>query len=295
MRVRRALFSAYRKEGLLPLAEAVRRYGGRLIFASTVWVYMLADREDVTEDTPLLVQNVNHPYTASKVAAVAIILRMATLGTDALFLVQALVVLSICSMTLGNLAAIVQRDLKRLLAYSSISHAGYVLIGVLSMSANGFASAIFYALAYLVMNLSCFLVVVKVASDGSDLKIAQLAGLHRRSPLLALVLMLAVFGLPGIPPTVGFTGKFLVFVAAVEQGYLWLVIVAMVNATISLYYYIMVVKAAYLTEPESPPAQLAVSGATRVLAGVLVTVMVAAGVFPNPILEVARAAARSLM
>nr|MCU0584769.1 NADH-quinone oxidoreductase subunit N [Desulfobacterales bacterium] len=119
--------------------------------------------------------------------------------------------------------------------------------------------------------------------------------LHRRSPLLAMVLMLAAFGLAGIPPTVGFTGKFLVFVAAVEQGYLWLVIVAMVNATISLYYYIMVVKAAYLTEPESPPARLAVSGATRVLAGVLVTVMVAAGVFPDPILEVARAAARSLM
>ncbi|MCU0539543.1 MAG: NADH-quinone oxidoreductase subunit N [Desulfobacterales bacterium] len=233
--------------------------------------------------------------TASKVAAVAIILRLAALGSDALFLVQTLIVLSICSMTLGNLAAIVQRDLKRLLAYSSISHAGYVLIGILSMSANGFASAIFYALAYLVMNLSCFLVVVKVAADGSDLKIAQLAGLHRRSPLLAMVLMLAAFGLAGIPPTVGFTGKFLVFVAAVEQGYLWLVIVAMVNATISLYYYIMVVKAAYLTEPESPPARLAVSGATRVLAGVLVTVMVAAGVFPDPILEVARAAARSLM
>ncbi len=179
--------------------------------------------------------------TASKVAAVAIILRMAALGTDSAFLVQALVVLSICSMTLGNLAAIVQKDLKRLLAYSSISHAGYVLIGVLSMSSNGFASAIFYALAYLVMNLSCFLVVIKVAADGSDLQIAQLAGLHRRSPLLAMVLMLAAFGLAGIPPTVGFTGKFLVFVAAVERGYLWLVIVAMVNATISLYYYIMVV------------------------------------------------------
>jgi NADH-quinone oxidoreductase subunit N len=233
--------------------------------------------------------------TASKVAAVAIILRMAALGTDSAFLVQALVVLSICSMTLGNLAAIVQRDLKRLLAYSSISHAGYVLIGVISMSANGFASVIFYALAYLVMNLSCFLVVVKVASDGSDLKIAQLAGLHRRSPLLAMVLMLAAFGLAGIPPTVGFTAKFLVFVAAVEQGYLWLVLVAMVNATISLYYYIMVVKAAYLTEPESPPARMAVSSATRVLAGALVAVMVAAGVFPNPILEVARVAARSLM
>lgn len=233
--------------------------------------------------------------TASKVAAVAIIMRMVSLGGDSTYLVYTLVALSICSMTLGNLAAIVQKDLKRLLAYSSISHAGYVLIGILSMSATGYASAIFYALAYLVMNLSCFLVVVKVAADGSDLQIAQLAGLHRRSPILAMVLMLSAFGLAGIPPTVGFTGKFLVFAAAVEKGYLWLVIVAMVNATISLYYYIMVVKAAYLAEPEGSPPRLQISGATRVLAGILVTIMVAAGVFPHQILEVARAAARSLM
>ena len=136
--------------------------------------------------------------TASKVAAVAIIMRMASLGGDSTYLVHALVALSICSMTLGNLAAIVQKDLKRLLAYSSISHAGYVLIGILSMSPAGYASAIFYALAYLVMNLSCFLVVVKVAADGSDLQIAQLAGLHRRSPILAMVLMLSAFGLAGI-------------------------------------------------------------------------------------------------
>ena len=233
--------------------------------------------------------------TASKVAAVAIIMRMAALGSESTYLVQALVALSICSMTLGNLAAIVQKDLKRLLAYSSISHAGYVLIGILSMSPTGYASAIFYAFAYLVMNLSCFLVVVKVAADGSDLQIAQLAGLHRRSPILAMVLMLSAFGLAGIPPTVGFTGKFLVFAAAVEKGYLWLVIVAMVNATISLYYYILVVKAAYLAEPEGDPPRLKVSAATRVLAGVLVTIMVVAGIFPHRILEVARAAARSLM
>ena len=233
--------------------------------------------------------------TASKVAAVAIIMRIASLGGDNTYLVHALVALSICSMTLGNLAAIVQKDLKRLLAYSSISHAGYVLIGILSMSPAGYASAIFYALAYLVMNLSFFLVVLKVAADGSDLQIAQLAGLHRRSPILAMVLMLSAFGLAGIPPTVGFTGKFLVFAAAVEKGYLWLVIVAMVNATISLYYYILVVKAAYLDEPEGSPPRLQVSAATRVLAGVLVTIMVAAGIFPHRILEVARAAARSLM
>ena len=234
--------------------------------------------------------------TASKVAAVAIIMRMVALGGgDSTYLVQALMTLSICSMTLGNLVAIIQKDLKRLLAYSSISHAGYVLIGILSMSPAGYASAIFYAMAYLVMNLSFFLVVVKVAADGGDLKIDQLAGLHRRSPMLAMVLMLAAFGLAGIPPTVGFTGKFLVFAAAVEKGYLWLVIVAMANATISLYYYIMVVKAAYLIEPEGNLARLKLSVPTRLLAGVLATIMVAAGIFPHRILEVAQAAARTLM
>ncbi|HYA02753.1 MAG TPA: NADH-quinone oxidoreductase subunit N, partial [Syntrophobacteria bacterium] len=234
--------------------------------------------------------------TASKVAAVAILMRMVALsGGTSIYLVKVLVALSICSMTLGNLVAIVQKDMKRLLAYSSISHAGYVLIGILSMTETGYASAIFYALAYLVMNLSCFLVVIKVAEDGGDLKVAQLAGLHRRSPLLAMVLMLAVFGLAGIPPTIGFTGKFLVFAAAVEKGYLGLVILAMVNATVSLYYYILIVKAAYLLEPDEEQAKLVVSTPTRVLTGILVTVMVVMGVYPHHFLEVARAAARALM
>jgi NADH-quinone oxidoreductase subunit N len=234
--------------------------------------------------------------TASKVAAVAILMRMVALsGGTSIYLVHVLVALSICSMTLGNLVAIVQKDMKRLLAYSSISHAGYVLIGILSMTETGYASAIFYALAYLVMNLSCFLVVIKVAGDGGDLKIAQLAGLHRRSPLLAMVLMLAVFGLAGIPPTIGFTGKFLVFAAAVEKGYLGLVILAMINATISLYYYILIVKAAYLLEPDEEQAKLVVTTPTRVLTGVLVTVMVVMGIYPHYLLEVARAAARVLM
>jgi len=233
--------------------------------------------------------------SASKVAAVAIIMRIVSLvGGNSQYLVDVLVTLSIASMTLGNLVAIVQKDMKRLLAYSSISHAGYVLIGILSMSQIGYASAIFYALAYLVMNLCCFLVVVKVAQDGSDLKIAQLAGLHRRSPILAMALMLAVFGLAGIPPTIGFTGKFLVFAAAMEKGYFTLVIIAMINATISLYYYIMVVKAAYLLEPDVEQPRLPISFPTKVLTGVLVAAMVVFGIFPHYLLEVARAAARML-
>jgi len=234
--------------------------------------------------------------TASKVAAVAILIRMVALSSgNSGYLVHVLVTLSIASMTLGNLVAIVQKDMKRLLAYSSISHAGYVLIGILSMNQSGYAGAIFYAVAYLVMQFTCFLVVVKVAHDGSDLKIAQLAGLHRRSPLLAMALMLGVFSLAGIPPTIGFTGKFLVFAAAMKKGYFTIVLVAMINVVISLYYYILVVRAAYLLEPDETLPRLQLSSPIKILTGALLTVMIAAGVFPHYLLELARAAARVLM
>ena len=234
--------------------------------------------------------------TASKVAAIAILMRLVALsgGGDA-YLVKVLVALSIASMTLGNLVAIRQKDMKRLLAYSTVAHAGYVLIGLLSFSPSGYASTIFYAFAYLVMKFTCFLVLVKVAADGSDLQIAQLAGLHRRSPLLAMALMVGVFGLAGIPPTVGFTGKFLLFTAAIEKGHLALVFIAMINVVISLYYYLLVVKAAYLLEPDEDRPRIRLSAPITLLLWVLVTVIVAAGVFPTYLLGVADAAARALL
>jgi NADH-quinone oxidoreductase subunit N len=234
--------------------------------------------------------------TASKVAAVAILMRMIALSMgSSQYLVHVLVTLSIASMTLGNLVAIVQKDMKRLLAYSSISHAGYVLIGILSMNQSGYAGAIYYAVAYLVMTFTCFLVVVKVAYDGSDLKIGQLAGLHRRSPLLAMALMLGVFSLAGIPPTIGFTGKLLVFVAAMKNGYFTLVLIAMINVVISLYYYILIVRAAYLLEADEHLPRLQLSVPIKMLTGTLLAAMVFLGVFPHYLLEVARAAARTLM
>jgi NADH-quinone oxidoreductase subunit N len=216
-------------------------------------------------------------------------------GGASTYLADALVALAIVSMTMGNLTAIVQQDFKRLLAYSSIAQAGYVLIGILSMTPAGYGGAIFYALALLVMKFTCFLVVIVVASGGGDMAIVDLAGLHRRSPILALALMMAVFSLAGIPPTIGFTGKFLVFSAAIEQGYVSLVLVAMFNVVISLYYYLMVVKAAYLMEPEEAPPPLAVSPVTRGLAFFLVGVTVLAGIYPGPIMVWADAAARVLM
>jgi NADH-quinone oxidoreductase subunit N len=234
--------------------------------------------------------------TASKVAAIAILIRMVGLsGGNSRYLVHILVTLSIISMTVGNLAAIAQKDLKRLLAYSSVAHAGYVLIGILSMNSAGYASAIFYALAVLIMKFTSFLVVVKVGDDGRNVEITRLAGLHRRSPILAMALMFSVFGLAGIPPTIGFTGKLLVFTAAMQRGYFTLVLIAMINVVISLYYYLLIVKAAYLLEPAEQLPRLPISPSLKLLTGLLVAAMIVAGIYPTHLIELARAAAMVLM
>jgi len=234
--------------------------------------------------------------SASKVAAVAIIVRFVAMsGGGSVYLAHGLVALAIITMTVGNLAAIAQRNFNRLMAYSSIAHAGYLLIGILCMDTAGYTSAIFYGLSLMLMKFTCFLVLVKVSTDGRSLQIDQLAGLHRRSPLLAMALMLSLFGLAGIPPTIGFTGKLLVFIAAMQNGYGPLVLIAMINVVISLYYYLLVVKAAYLVEPETEPPPLAVSPAAKLLAAVLVTAMVVIGIYPTLFLALIQEAARLLV
>jgi len=232
--------------------------------------------------------------TASKAAAVALLLRLSALGAGYGYsFTQVLVVLSIVSMTLGNLVAIVQRDFKRMLAYSSIAHAGYVLLGVISMQEAGFASAVYYALAYLVMNFTVFMVLSEVASDGRDLKIAELAGLWRRSPLLSLSLILGIFALAGVPPSIGFTGKLLLFTSAMNQGYFWLVLIGAVNGTVSLYYYLKVIYAAYFVDSDLPPIQL--SWPTKVLNWALCAAILVFGVAPDRIIELARVAVKAVL
>jgi NADH-quinone oxidoreductase subunit N len=232
--------------------------------------------------------------TASKAAALALVLRLAALGAGYGYsFTQVLMVLAIISMTLGNLVAIIQRDFKRMLAYSSIAHAGYVLIGVVGLQEIGFTSAVYYALAYLVMNFTVFMVLSEVASDGRDLKIAELAGLWRRSPLLSMSLILGIFALAGVPPSIGFTGKLLLFTSAMNQGFFWLVLIGAVNGTLSLYYYLKVVYAAYFVESDLPPIEL--SRSSRILNYALCATILVFGVAPNSILELARAAVKSVL
>jgi NADH-quinone oxidoreductase subunit N len=236
--------------------------------------------------------------TASKVAAIALLIRMvAAAGSGAAgnYLAHALVTLAIVSMTVGNLAAIVQQDIKRLLAYSTVAHAGYLLIGIVSMNQIGYGSVMFYAGALLIMKFSAFLVIVKVADDGRNIRIEELAGLHQRSPLLAMALMVSIFSLAGIPPTIGFSAKLFVFVAAMEQGYFTLVLIAMINVLISLYYYLLVLKAAYLLKPDTVQPDLQLSPSLKLLTGALILVMVGLGIYPTFLLEVADAAVRTLL
>ena len=233
--------------------------------------------------------------TVSKVAAVGIIIRfIAPVQTADVLLTKGLVVMAVVSMTVGNLSAIVQHDFKRLMAFSSVAHAGYLLLGILCMSTPGYAAAAFYAGGLLAMKFTCFMVMIKVADDGRNLQIADLAGLHRRSPLLAMALMMALFGLAGIPPTIGFAGKLLIFTAAIQQGYLLLVVIAMVNVVISLYYYLLVLKAAYLDAPPTEQAPLNLSWSSRVLAITMIGVIVIAGFYPTGLIGLVSSAVAAL-
>jgi NADH-quinone oxidoreductase subunit N len=232
--------------------------------------------------------------TATKVTAIAMLVRLISMSNGNTSLAHVLTALAIISMTYGNLVALVQKDFKRLLAYSAIAHAGYSVIGILSMNSTGYAAAIFYAFAYFAMTFTCFLVVVKVASDGRDIAIIQLAGLHRRSPLLAMALMVGVFSLGGIPPTIGFTGKFLVFTAAMQRGYFLLVLIAMINVVVSLYYYIQVLKAAFLLEPDEELPPISLSRPATILTASMVLVIVVGGIFPRYLFQLAGTVVRAL-
>jgi NADH-quinone oxidoreductase subunit N len=166
---------------------------------------------------------------------------------------------AVLSMTVGNLIAIPQKSVKRLLAYSTISQAGYILVGFVGSPAAGTSAVVFYLMVYALTNLAAFTVVIAFSSaTGSDL-LDDYAGLARREPVLALVFAFALLSLAGIPPLGGFVGKIYLFAAAMQRGYLWLVIVAALNSVLSLYYYLMVLKRMYISEPAAPSARMRIA------------------------------------
>ena len=159
-------------------------------------------------------------------------------------------VLSVLTMTVGNLVAIWQSNMKRMLAYSSIAHAGYILMGFVTLTNQGISAMLVYFVAYLLMNLGAFYVVILVANKFHTENIDGYNGLGYRSPYAAFAMTVFLFSLTGIPPTFGFIGKFYLFSSLINAHYIWLAIVGVINSVISLYYYARVVRNMYLIQPE---------------------------------------------
>jgi NADH-quinone oxidoreductase subunit N len=205
------------------------------------------------------------------------------------------IILSVLTMTVGNLVALFQTNMKRFLAFSSIAQAGYVLLGLTHDGALGLSSVIYYLLVYMVSNLAAFGVVILVAAQTGKEDMRDYVGMSRSNPGLSAVMMLAVFSLAGIPPLAGFLGKFYLFAAAAEVRLYWLVFVAVVNATISLYYYLTVLRWMYLVKAEPGQAVIGhvpVPWAGRIGLVIAVAGMVLIGVVPHVIAWTEAAAAR---
>ncbi len=216
----------------------------------------------------------------------------ATLPTG-LQVTTVLAILGAASMTFGNLAALTQQDIKRMLGYSSVAHAGYIMVGLVAVSASGLAAAGFYSLVYVLMNLTCFWVICRLSGDGRNLKLNDLNGLYRQEPWLAFVLAVAALSLVGLPPTAGFMGKLFLLSAAWNRGYDWLVIVAAVNTAISIYYYLNLIRHAYTVEAEGGSVVVRAGG--RFWGGVLAALLLILGALPAPVFKWAEAAGKQLM
>ena len=203
-------------------------------------------------------------------------------------------VLAVVTMTVGNIAAITQSNVKRMLAYSSIAHAGYVLIGVVAGTQRGVAAALVYLGVYLFMQLGAFVVITLLRRPdvvGDELK--DLSGLYFRSPVVAMAMLVFMLSLGGIPPTAGFMGKVWVFGAAIDAGFVWLAVIGVLNSAVSLFYYVRVVVFMWIKE-EAMGSPIRLAPAITVALGITMVGSVLFGIYPQPLFEQAQEAAATL-
>lgn len=222
--------------------------------------------------------------TASKAAGFAVLMRVLMSAFPILsdqWTIMIAIIATI-TMTVGNAIALAQKNIKRLLAYSSIAHAGYIMVGVVAFSELGVTSVVFYLIAYLVTNLAAFGIIVTAwRSLGSD-ELEAYDGLSRRSPGLALAMLVAFLSLAGMPPFGGFIAKVLVFAAAVKAEYIWLAFVGVLNSIIGLYYYLVVLKRVYLYRSEEEDQPIPITTPYRIALTVLSLGIILLGAFFAP-------------
>jgi len=222
---------------------------------------------DVYEGAPVNVTSYLSVISKGASAFILIIVLFTVFNSISMIWKPLLYIISVLTMTIGNLFAIRQQNMKRFLAFSSIAQAGFILLGILGASSIGMTSVVYFVFVYIFSNLGAFGVVSVIYYKTQKENMDDYNGLYHTNPKLSLIMMLALFSLAGIPPVAGYFGKFFLFTAAASSGYYWLVFIAVLNATISLYYYLLVVKAMFINKSETPiayfktdvPAKIALS------------------------------------
>ena len=195
--------------------------------------------------------------SVTKLAAFALVIRLLVQGLFVLAIdwQGMLIIMAVLSIVIGNITAIAQTSLKRMLAYSTISHVGFLLYGIMSASINGFASAMFYIVSYVLMTLAGFGIILLLSRKGFEAdKLDDLKGLNQRSSWYAFLMLITMFSMAGVPPTLGFYAKFAVLQAALQAGMVWLVVFAVLMAVIGAFYYLRIVKLMYFDEPKDKAA-----------------------------------------
>jgi NADH-quinone oxidoreductase subunit N len=233
-----------------------------------------------------------------KTAAFAALVRVLTQAVPGLAgdWKPAVVVLSLITMVVGNLGALAQTNLKRMLAYSSVAHAGYLLSALVAAPEVAAAAVLFYLVAYAAVNLGGFGAFAALARDGREpLSLSDVAGLARRRPLLAAALTVFLISLTGVPVSGGFVGKFYLFSAAVNGGWVTLAVVGMLMSVVSAYYYLRVVVAMYMREPMGEDTWAPLGAGSALALGLATGVVLFLGVYPGPVLAWARQAAQALL
>lgn len=250
---------------------------------------------DVYEGSPtavtLLISSV------PKLAAFAFVIRLLVQGLQTMYVdwQQMLMIMAVLSIVIGNIAAIAQTNLKRMLAYSTISHIGFMLFGLMSASINGFVSALFYIVSYVLMTLAGFGIIMLLSRKGFEAEnLDDFKGLNQRSPWYAFLMLIVMFSMAGAPPTLGFYAKFTVLQAALQAGYLWLVVFAVLMAVIGAFYYLRVIKLMYFDEPQDKsPIQAPLD--MRLVLGVNAFSLLVIGLMPQGLMSLcAYAIVRSL-
>jgi len=228
--------------------------------------------------------------TASKAAGFAVFLRVVMSGALGGIAYSRgwwamLVAMAIVTMSLGNFLAIFQSNMKRLLAYSSVAQAGYVMIGLVTLTEQGSAASLFYLLFYAFTNIAAFGVIIVLSNQLGTDELKDFSGLSRKSPFIALVMLFALLSLSGIPPTAGFFGKFFVFRAAIESGLWWLALIGILNAFVALYYYLSIIKYMYLYRSDDEGKALIVPAPAKVALAIATFGILYLGIFAGPTFE----------